>query len=322
MSRHLCVVQDFLTVPHRMRIRESAAAADLIPHFFTSAEADAAKDCLKTAQVLYAQSPALVRAAPLLEWFACSAAGVDAYCGEPSPFHNPDCVMTNSNVFGVTIAEHIIMVTLMLLRRIPDYLPDLNAHRWPVPVPIRSIRDGRFTLLGTGDIGRHAAERLQAMGAAEIIGVSRSGRAVEGFDRVYPTRELDHILSRTDFLIAALPSTPETVGLLDERRLALLPERAYLVNVGRGSLLDQTALCAALNSGKLSGAALDVFTPEPLHPDDPLWTARNLIITPHVSGNMTLGWTCDENVRLFCENLARYGRGEPLSGVVDRTRGY
>lgn len=322
MSRHLCIVQDFLTVPHRMRIRETAAAADLIPHFFTPDEKETALDCIRTAEVLYAQDPDLVRAAPVLKWFACSSAGVDLYCADPSPFQNPACVMTNSNVFGVTIAEHVVMVSLMLLRRVMDYQSNLLEHRWAGKVPIRSIRDGRFTILGTGDIGRNVAARLRGMGAARITGVSRSGKPVEGFDQVYPILRLDEVLSRTEFLICALPSTPETVNLLDRVRLALLPERAYLVNVGRGSLLDQAALREALETGKLAGAALDVCTPEPLPPEDPLWDAPNLILTPHVSGNMTLGWTCDENVRLFCENLARYGAGEPLHGVVDRSRGY
>ena len=322
MSRHLCVVQDFLTVPHRMRIRETAAAADFIPHFFTSAEKEAAIDCLQTAEVLYAQIPELVRKAPALRWFACSSAGVDVYCTDPSPFQNPDCILTNSNVYGVTIAEHVVMVSLMLLRRMTDYQAALQEHRWPAHVPIRSIRDGRFTILGTGNIGQNAARRLRGMGAARITGVSRSGRSTEGFDEVCPISQLDEVLSRTEFLIAALPGTPETVNLLDRRRIGLLPERAYLVNVGRGTVLDQAALADALNSGHLAGAALDVFAQEPLPAEDPLWNAANVIITPHVSGDTTLGYTCDENVRLFCENLARYGAGEPLHSVIDRRRGY
>lgn len=120
----------------------------------------------------------------------------------------------------------------------------------------------------------------------------------------------------------ALPSTPETVHILNRERIALLPADACVINVGRGTALDQKALAEALNSGKLAGAALDVMDPEPLPQDDPLWDARNIILTPHVSGNMTLGYTCDENVARFCADLENYAAGRPLAGLVDRNRGY
>ena len=108
----------------------------------------------------------------------------------------------------------------------------------------------------------------------------------------------------------------------DRTEETLLPADACVINVGRGTALDQKALAEALNSGKLAGAALDVMDPEPLPQDDPLWDARNIILTPHVSGNMTLGYTCDENVARFCADLENYAAGRPLAGLVDRNRGY
>ena len=102
----------------------------------------------------------------------------------------------------------------------------------------------------------------------------------------------------------------------------MLPERAYVVNVGRGSAIDQEALAEALREGRLAGAALDVVTPEPLPADHPLWDCPNTIITPHVSGNMSLGLTCDIDVDMFCADLGRYAAGEPLRNLVDRRRGY
>ena len=237
-------------------------------------------------------------------------------------FANPDCLLTNSNVYGVTIAEHVVMVTLMLLRRMPEYEAIVREHSWSNQLPIRSIRDNEFTILGTGDIGRNVAERLRGMGAAKIIGLSRSGRPHPAFDEVYPISALDEVLPRTKILVMALPGTPETVHILNRERIALLPADAYVINVGRGTAVDQAALADALNAGKLAGAALDVMDPEPLPKDDPLWDAKNLILTPHVSGNMTLGYTCDRNVDLFCEDLRNYAAGRPLAGLVDRTRGY
>ena len=120
----------------------------------------------------------------------------------------------------------------------------------------------------------------------------------------------------------ALPNTPETVNILNRERIARLPKEAIVINVGRGSALDQAALAEALNTDHIAGAALDVVDPEPLPGNDPLWDTKHLILTPHISGNLTLGYTCDRNVELFCEDLANYAAGRPLSHLVDRKRGY
>ena len=323
MSRDICVYLDFLTQEHQLRIQQAAQAAGFTPYFFTSDQFDQAKACLQHCEILYGHAPALLRSAPAtLKWCCTPTAGVDLYCADPTLFANPDCILTNSNGYGVTIAEHVVMVTLMLLRQMPTYLNCAARHEWGAPMPIRSIRDGSFTVLGAGNIGVNVAQRLHGMGAASVLGLSRSGRPVEGFDQVLPISRLEDVLPQTQVLIMALPSTPETVNLLNRERIALLPETACVINVGRGNALDQDALAQALNNGRLAGAALDVMMPEPLPEDHPLWSAKNTIITPHVSGNMTLGYTCDLNVEMFCQDLANYAAGRPLNGLVDRARGY
>ena len=323
MNRNLCICLDFLTNAHKARIQTAAESAGFTPHFFTTDQLEQAAACLQHCEVLYANSPKLLRRAPnTLRWYCCSNAGVDLYCADPTLFANPDCMLTNSNAYGVTISEHVIMVTLMLLRRMPEYEQFLQRRSWPSPLPIRSIRDGSFTLLGTGNIGSHVAERLRGMGAARILGLSRSGRPVPGFDEVLPISRLDEALPEAHVLILSLPSTPETVNLLSRDRIALLPRDACVIHVGRGTALDQDALAEALNEGRLAGAALDVMVPEPLPEDHPLWQTRNLILTPHISGNMSLGYTCDLNVDLFCQDLANYAAGRPLQSLVDRSRGY
>lgn len=324
MSRHLCIYQEFLTEAHKALLEKTAAETGFTPHFFTLDQLEEAKACVQNCEVLYAHSMDLLRAAPKsLQWYCCSYAGVDPYCKDPSCFANPECLLSNSNVYGVTIAEHIIMVLLMLLRRMPEYEEVIRNRDWSNQLPIRSIRDNTFTILGTGNIGQHAADRLRSMGAARIVALSRSGKADPAhFDAVYPISELDAVLPDTHNLIMALPGTPETVGILTRARIGLLPKDALVVNVGRGTAIDQDALVEALNTGAINGAALDVMDPEPLPKDHPLWTARNIILTPHVSGNMTLGYTCDRNVELFCEDLRRYAAGESLHGLVDRTLGY
>ena len=323
MNRNICIYQEFLTEAHKDQIRETARRTGFTPHFFNLDQFEEAKDCLQHCEVLYAHSADLLRAAPAtLKWYCCSFAGVDLYCKDPGLFANPDCLLTNSNVYGVTIAAHGVMVTLMLLRRMPEYIEIVRGHGWSNQLPVRSIRDNEFTILGTGDIGRHVADRLRGMGAAKIVGLSRSGKPHPAFDEVYPISALDDVLPRTKILVMALPSTPETVHILHRERIALLPADACVINVGRGTALDQKALAEALNSGKLAGAALDVMDPEHLPQDAPLWDARNIILTPHVSGNMTLGYTCDENVARFCADLENYAAGRPLAGLVDRNRGY
>lgn len=323
MSRNICIYQEFLTEAHKDQISRAAAEAGFVPHFFTLDQFEEAKACLQDCEVLYAHSPELLRAAPAsLKWYCCSFAGVDPYCKYPTLFANPDCLLTNSNVYGVTIAEHVVMVTLMLLRRMPEYEEVVRNRSWSNQLAVRSIRDNEFTILGTGDIGRNVAERMRGMGAARILGLSRSGKPHPAFDEVRPIAELDAVLPETKILIMGLPSTPETFHILNRERIALLPADAYVINVGRGTAVDQAPLIEALNSGRLAGAALDVMDPEPLPKDDPLWDARNIILTPHVSGNMTLGYTCNKNVEMFCADLRNYAAGRPLAGLVDRTRGY
>ena len=323
MSRNICIYQEFLTDAHKAQIQKTAEEAGFVPHFFTLDQFEEAKACVQDCEVLYAHSPKLLRAAPAtLKWYCCSFAGVDPYCKDPTIFANPDCVLTNSNVYGVTIAEHVVMVTLMLLRRMPEYEEIVRNRSWSNQLPIRSIRDNEFTILGTGNIGVNVAERVRGMGAAKVIGLSRSGKPHPAFDEVHPIADLDKVLPGTKILVMALPGTAETIHILDRARIALLPKDACVINVGRGTAVEQEPLIEALNSGRIAGAALDVMDPEPLPQDHPLWSAKNLILTPHVSGNMTLGYTCDTNVAMFCEDLKNYAAGKPLNGFVDRAKGY
>ena len=187
---------------------------------------------------------------------------------------------------------------------------------------MKCVRGSTVLVVGAGHIGSTFATMCQGLGA-HTLGLKRTVRGtVEGFDQVYPMDQLDELLPQADVVALVLPHSPQTAGLMDGRRLRLMKEDAILLSAGRGSVLDQDALAEAMKNGKLWGAALDVTEPEPLPADSPLWDIPNLILTPHVSGNMTLGYTCDRNVELFCEDLERYGRGEKPLRLVDRTIGY
>lgn len=319
--RKLAVCVTFINEKYRRQIDAAAEAAGFMVHYYDTQAA--LTPHIGDYEVLFGHPvPALLRQASQLKWLCSDYAGVEKYLDD-AVWPQPGCLLSNaSGAYGPTISEHILMVLLMLLRRMPEYQADLCQRQWTFHAPIRSIIGSHVVMLGTGDIGSHTARRLKALGAS-VTGVCRSGRSEEpAFDRVVPIEELDSVLPEADALVMALPSTPETEGVLSRERIALLPERAYVVNVGRGSAIDQSALVEALMQRKLAGAALDVMTPEPLPADDPLWDCPNTIITPHVSGNMSLGLTCDIDVDMFCADLARYAAGKPLSNLVDRTRGY
>lgn len=319
--RKLAVCVTFMNEKYRRQIDAAAEAAGFMVRYYDTQAA--LTPHIGDYEVLFGHPvPALLRQASQLKWLCSDYAGVEKYLDD-AVWPQPDCLLSNaSGAYGPTISEHILMVLLMLLRRMPEYQTDLCQRQWTFHTPIRSIIGSHVVMLGTGDIGSHTARRLKALGAS-VTGVCRSGRSEEpAFDRVVPIQELDSVLPEADALVMALPATPETEGVLSRERIALLPERAYVVNVGRGSAIDQNALVEALMQQKLAGAALDVMTPEPLPADDPLWDCPNTIITPHVSGNMSLGLTCDIDVDMFCADLARYAAGEPLANLVDRTRGY
>lgn len=323
MAKKIGVIIDFLNDSYTHKINETAARCGYEVEYFPSSAAAVGNvdDC----EILYGHcSQKVLRSAKSLKWHCCCWAGIDRLCDD-SLYQNPDCLLSNSSgAYGTTIAEHLIMVSLMLLRRQMEYTEMIREGGWEVlSGGIRSLHGARITVLGTGDIGTEFARRAQVFHPACIRGVRRTVRESDpAFTSVHAIAALDALLPETDLLVMALPSTPETVGILSRERLALLPQGAYVVNVGRGTAVDQDALIDALESGHLAAAALDVVVPEPLPASHPLRRAKNLLLTPHVAGNMTLGYTCEKNVAMFCADLENYAAGRPLAHLIDRKRGY
>jgi phosphoglycerate dehydrogenase-like enzyme len=243
---------------------------------------------------------------------------------KPDSFANKECLLSNSSgAYGVTIAEHIIAVSLMMMRNLTVYHETSLNGKWALPRPQKSLKDATITVLGTGDIGTSFAHRAKAFEPKSVIGVCRSGKSEDPvYDKVLKVEELNTVLPETELLVMSLPATPETENILSKERIYLLPNGAYIVNVGRGSAIDEEALADALEGGKLAGAALDVFKNEPLPSDSRLWKTKNLLITPHVAGNLTLMHTMDKNVEMFCEDLLNFAAGKPLKHFVNRIKGY
>ena len=320
MKRTLVTAISQLTEAQRAKIAAAASAHGFEALFFED-ERDAL-DALEDAEIAFGGSELLARRGLKLRWLCTPSAGVNQFTA-PGTFTSPDAVLTNSSgAYGVTIAEHIVMVTLQVMRRQPEYAEMVRNRVWERGLAVRSIRDSRVTLLGTGDIGREAAIRLRSFSPACLVGVNRSGHNPASlFDRAAPESELDALLPETDLLVVSLPGTLETFHMLDARRLSLLPDGAIVVNVGRGSIIDQAAMLKELQSCRLS-AALDVFETEPLPPDDPMWTCPNLVLTQHTAGNMTLPYTVNRIVSLFLEDFENYCQGKPLKRQVNLEKGY
>lgn len=321
MKMKLLVINASIRDKHRKMIEETAkkTGAELC---FVSSEDEAPQDFAEP-DIIYGFGMKTAAKSRKLKWLCVPSAGVDFLMKEDA-FANKDCLLTNSaGAYGVSIAEHIIAVSIMMMRHITEHVLLSKSGKWGTPVPQRSLKDSRITVLGTGDIGCSFAVRARAFEPQSITGVNRSGGCDKPlFDRILTVERLDEVLPETDLLVMSLPDTPETRGIMSRERLGLLPGDSYIVNVGRGSAIDEDALADSLDKGELAGAALDVFRTEPLPEDCRLWKTKNLLITPHVAGNLTLEHTIDRNVEMFCEDLENFAAGRPLKYMVDRKLGY
>ena len=316
----ILVINNLFEEHHIEQIKKGAAEAGAQVHFYTSDKEIPESDF--DADVIYGFAPEIVKTNKNLKWLCVPWAGVDSLM-VPGYFANEDCILTNSaGAYGVSIAEHMIAVSLVMLRRLNEVFDETRAGFWGKPRPQKSLKDCRITVLGTGDIGTTFAKRVRAFEPASLIGVCRSGKAGDIYDKVLSVSELDTILPQTDLLAMSLPATAETKGILSRKRIEMMPEGSYIVNVGRGSAIDEDALADNLETGHLGGAALDVFQTEPLPESSRLWKLKNLVITPHVAGNLTLAYTKDRNVEMFLEDLKNYVAGRPMKYLVDRKIGY
>jgi phosphoglycerate dehydrogenase-like enzyme len=272
-------------------------------------------DALFIARRMTREEGRLIR--PALRWLHVSGAGVDHVL----PFLPPEVrpVITNSRGLSADlIADYVICTALMLRWQMPRALRAQAEHRWE-RWPSVPLVGQTLAVLGLGTIGRAVARRGRGMGM-RTIGVRRRAHPLQEVDRVYPLVDLHTMLGEADVVAVTLPLTPDTENVLDERALGAMRSSAVLIVVGRGRVVDEAALAAALNDGRLAGAALDVFASEPVEQSSPLWDVPNLLVTSHISGEMPD--IRELNAEFFKENLRRFLRGEPLLSVVDREAGY
>jgi phosphoglycerate dehydrogenase-like enzyme len=305
---------------HLDLVRQAAEGAGRAVRFLLFGDPAEFAAALAEAEVLYGGLDAAeVDRAPRLRWVHAPSAGVDRY--PLQALAERGIVLTNARgVYDEAMAEHALALLLALTRRIPEAVRAQAERRWVRTDP-EVLAGQRLGVLGFGSIGRAVAARARAFGM-EIWAFRARPRPDPLADRVLgPGREdLYTLLRACPAVVAVLPSTPATRGLLDARAFAAMPPGARLVNLGRGDLVVETDLVDALRTGHLAGAALDTPPRDPLPPDSPLWGLPQVLITPHVGGFRP--GNAARGMAVFAENVARYCRGEPLLHVVDLAAGY
>jgi phosphoglycerate dehydrogenase-like enzyme len=251
-------------------------------------------------------------------WVHIASAGVDRLLF-PALVEG-DTVVTNSRgVFDEPIAEYVLGLVLAFAKDLHTTFRLQAERRWRHRETER-VTGARALVVGTGPIGRAIGRRLTAAGLA-VTGAGRTARDADpDLGTVVPIERLDEALAEAEYVVLAAPLTAQTRGMIDTAALDRMRPSARLINVGRGALVAEPDLVKALRDGRIAGAALDVFEDEPLPPSSPLWEMPNVVVSPHMSGDV-VGWR-DELVRLFTDNLGRFTTGRPLSNIVDKRLGY
>ena len=246
-----------------------------------------------------------------LKWIQSSYAGfnnlpVEAWKAKGILFTNA------KDVFSEPIAEYVILYILMFYKRALEVYHNQVKHHWD-RLENRELENQNICIVGIGSIGQAIRRRLQGFNV-HLIGVNSQGRSVEGFDQVFPVRELKTALAMSDVVIITLPLNEQTENLFDEATLKVMKPDALLINIGRGKIIDEDALATALSTDRLGGCVLDVMAVEPLPTESALWDTKNLLITPHNSGTGAL--TLERMYTIFEQNLYRYSHQEELVNLV------
>ncbi len=266
----------------------------------------------------------LVADAPRLRWLHTASAGVD-HVFTPEVLAQAEsgalALSDSGPAFGPAISEWVLMMMLAAARHLPEQQEHQRNRSWQAVKGQREIFGATVGIVGLGPIGRAVAERAKAFGM-RVVGLRRSPQPVDSVDEVLTgSAGLETLIAASDYVVLAAALTGETHHLIGAEQLARIKPDAWLINIARGGMVDESALIQALQSGQIAGAALDVFAAEPLQADSPLWGMPNVLISPHNSGGWTPGLRARQ-LAIFVENLRRFAKGEALENVVDIARGY
>jgi phosphoglycerate dehydrogenase-like enzyme len=264
-------------------------------------------------------------AARKLKWIHSPAAAVHQLMF-PELIRSNVVVTNSTGVHGPVVAEHAIAVLLALAKRLPQAMRYQAKKEWAQdqlwnehPRP-REVDGATVAVIGMGSIGGEFTRRAKALGMRVLAVRENPAKGAGGADQVFSSSQLDDVLPQSDYVLLCTPVTSATTGLMNAARLKEMRAESYLINVGRGPLVDEAALIEALKTNCIAGAALDVFVEEPLRKESPFWTLDNVLITPHTAAVTERLW--ERHFALIVENLKRFLAGKPLLNEVDKQRGY
>lgn len=286
--------------------------------------AEALAEALRDADGLLCWEPdvsavgAALPSANRLRWIQWPFIGMDRLL--PLLTHRPEILLTNAGgVFDEPIAEYVLALVLSLAKDLPGTWLAQHARKWEFRVT-ETIAGRHALIVGVGGVGRAIGAKLRSVGMV-VAGMGRTARAGDTvFSSIAPVAELETSVASADYVISAAPLTAQTRNLFSEQIFARMVPTARFINVGRGELVDEQALQAALRSKRIAGAALDVFQTEPLPGDSPLWAFNRLIVSPHMAGDVRE--TPDFLASLFTDNLIRFVKSRPLRNQVDPRLGF
>jgi phosphoglycerate dehydrogenase-like enzyme len=264
--------------------------------------------------------PALVPHATRLRWLQAPQAAPPAGYYYPALVQHPVVVTNFREIYNDHIGAHIMAFVLAFARDLHRYLPQQARREWkpaPLDTGVVHLPEATALIVGIGGIGSEAA-RLAAAFGVKVIGVdARRTERPAGIAELHPSSALDALLPRADFVILTVPHTPATEGFMNRARFQKMKRTAFFINIGRGKTTRLDDLVAALRAGEIAGAGLDVFEEEPLPVDHPMWTMPGVLITPHTAG---FGPYLDERrFEILLDNCRRFGAGQPLRNVVDKS---
>jgi len=319
---HGLVISDAtLTESHLESIRQAAPGAELIIIRNKDEWEQYSAEFAPKTDVVFGRLPlSRFRELPNLRWMQQIGAGADWLMQAPDLIDS-DLILTNaSGVHAIPISEHILALMLILSRDIHKSVRHQASHRWDRMANVRELDGATMGLVGIGRIGQKTAEKARGLNM-KVLGLRRNPeRPVPYVDRLYGTDGLKEMLSLSDWVVVTAAYTPETEGMIGEDEFRAMKDSAFIINIARGSIIQEKALIKALNEGWIAGAGLDVFEQEPLPPDSPLWDMENVVVTPHCAG--ATPHYLDRLVDIFTENLRLYRAGQPMINVVDKKLGY
>ncbi len=265
----------------------------------------------------------LLAQASRLAWLQAPQAAPPAGYFFPELVAHPVQVTNFRGIYNDHVATHAVAMLLALARGFPRYMRQQGRGEWSrhlADEDVLHLPESRVLVVGVGGIGAEIGRMVAAFGA-KVVGIDpRRTEPVEGIATIFPPAELDRLLPSADAVILTLPHTPESEGLIDARRLALMQPRSLLINIGRGATVRLDPLVEALRQERLGGAALDVFEEEPLPPDHPLWREPRALLTPHVA--VVGPHIVERRLAVLCDNAQRFAAGQPLRNVVDKALWY